>query len=366
MDTSVFIDEFVAASFAPGRWPAVLDDIACAADAEGATLIFGRSTPHSVAVSQSITAVVRDYFETRTVDDPREDRVVAGPGDGFLTDFDFFTQEEIDRDPFYQDFLRPNGFAWHGVALLSWRHVPTLLSLKRTIRQGPYEERELRSLDRVVPYLRGAATAAAAAHAGLLQHRLDAYASDGLHVIALDRRGRPIENGAAVPLVDGIEVRDGRLRASHAGDQAALEAAIALALAPERPSRKPPPRRVPLRRRSGRWPLMVEIVPLLDRPHLSALEPAALLLVDDLDQDWSPELRALRDLFQLTRREAELAAGIACGDSLAATAEQMRISRAHARQRLKAVFRKTGTHRQAELVSLLARLGERRGTSAGA
>lgn len=31
---------------------------------------------------------------------------------GFVTDFDLFTEQEIQTDPFYAEFLRPNGGGW--------------------------------------------------------------------------------------------------------------------------------------------------------------------------------------------------------------------------------------------------------------
>jgi DNA-binding CsgD family transcriptional regulator len=54
--------------------------------------------------------------------------------------------------------------------------------------------------------------------------------------------------------------------------------------------------------------------------------------------------------------EAKLAALIASGISLEAAAERLGVARDTARNQLKAVFTKTDTHRQAELVALLARV----------
>jgi DNA-binding CsgD family transcriptional regulator len=47
---------------------------------------------------------------------------------------------------------------------------------------------------------------------------------------------------------------------------------------------------------------------------------------------------------------------LSSGDTLEAAAAKCQISYQTARNQLKAVFAKTGTHRQSELVSLLARL----------
>jgi DNA-binding CsgD family transcriptional regulator len=57
--------------------------------------------------------------------------------------------------------------------------------------------------------------------------------------------------------------------------------------------------------------------------------------------------------FRLTPAEAQIALGIAGGETLAAVAKGRGLSVSTARTQLKSVFAKTGTHRQAELVILL-------------
>jgi DNA-binding CsgD family transcriptional regulator len=62
---------------------------------------------------------------------------------------------------------------------------------------------------------------------------------------------------------------------------------------------------------------------------------------------------SLSSRFLLTPAEAQIALGIADGETLAAIAEARGVSVSTARTQLKSVFAKTGTHRQAELVALL-------------
>lgn len=64
----------------------------------------------------------------------------------------------------------------------------------------------------------------------------------------------------------------------------------------------------------------------------------------------------LRHALGLTPAEALLAGAMAEGRSLESCADQLGIAIGTARQRLKAIFAKTGTHRQGELVALLSRL----------
>lgn len=71
-----------------------------------------------------------------------------------------------------------------------------------------------------------------------------------------------------------------------------------------------------------------------------------------------PEQQNLKvtDLFQFSRAEARLAAKLQEGLSLSEYAERQGIALSTARTQLRALFTKTGTHRQGELVSLLLRL----------
>jgi DNA-binding CsgD family transcriptional regulator len=68
----------------------------------------------------------------------------------------------------------------------------------------------------------------------------------------------------------------------------------------------------------------------------------------------SPE--ALRTAFGLTEAEAAVAQRIARGEGLPVVAAALGVSPSTARTHLKHTFDKTGTHRQAELAALLARL----------
>jgi len=78
---------------------------------------------------------------------------------------------------------------------------------------------------------------------------------------------------------------------------------------------------------------------------------------NDLDQE-QIAYRFLSSHFKLTPAEDRIAYGIACGETLATIAEMSGIAITTAKTHLQAVFVKTGTHRQAELAVLLARLSE--------
>jgi DNA-binding CsgD family transcriptional regulator len=82
---------------------------------------------------------------------------------------------------------------------------------------------------------------------------------------------------------------------------------------------------------------------------------AMVLLIDPDAQVTPPEL-ILRHGFALTPAEIRLALAMIRGETLADYADGHGISIGTVRVQLKSVMGKTGTHRQADLVALLARL----------
>ena len=95
----------------------------------------------------------------------------------------------------------------------------------------------------------------------------------------------------------------------------------------------------------------------LDGPAGSFILGARLLLtVKDPESASLPSPGLLRSVFRMTGSEAKLAIHLAAGLSLHQAAEVSGITSETARSQLKAVFSKTETNRQAELVALLGRL----------
>lgn len=150
------------------------------------------------------------------------------------------------------------------------------------------------------------------------------------------------------------------------GLQCALKAALRSIV-----QKADPPQAVSLSRSAeadDSMPLLARIMPWrggLDRsaeaagpvPPIAA-EPEVLVLISDPAAGIHVRSRRLRELFGLTTAEARLAQAMARGTSLQGFAAAMGISEGTARVQLKSVFAKTSTHRQAELVALLARVAD--------
>ncbi|HET9847180.1 MAG TPA: helix-turn-helix transcriptional regulator [Candidatus Dormibacteraeota bacterium] len=80
---------------------------------------------------------------------------------------------------------------------------------------------------------------------------------------------------------------------------------------------------------------------------------AAVVVVKPDRPKPGPAADLIKAALGLTEREAEIAALLAGGLSLVATAERLHLGVGTTRNHMKSIFRKTGTRRQGELVALL-------------
>jgi len=112
---------------------------------------------------------------------------------------------------------------------------------------------------------------------------------------------------------------------------------------------------IAISRGGGRLPLALQVVPF--RPAtigFGAPVPAALVFLRDPEMP-SQATEILQDLFGLTPAQAAVAAKLADGRTQAEVAAILRISVHTVRDHLKAIFAKTGTSHQSQLVALLLR-----------
>ena len=109
--------------------------------------------------------------------------------------------------------------------------------------------------------------------------------------------------------------------------------------------------------RMDKFPVIVRVW-LFDGPaHQPGQDVRAILTLNALGPKPGPPAAILAKTFRLTPSEAKLACIIARGAPPDIAARELKISRETARNQLKSVFAKTGTHRQSELVALLMQVG---------
>ncbi len=178
------VDDVMAAAILGDGWEHALARFAYAAGAHGAVLMRNRTNRLLAAVTtHEIAESVKAFAAGKAPPSSRYSRVKHGQTAGFRVDHDDYTDTELGRDPFYQEFLRPAGYFWHAnLALTDGRDEVVELSLKRLHKSGPDQRADAAILDVVVPDLLVAAR--------LAKYTLDAEARGMTRL--LERRGTPV------------------------------------------------------------------------------------------------------------------------------------------------------------------------------
>jgi DNA-binding CsgD family transcriptional regulator len=101
-------------------------------------------------------------------------------------------------------------------------------------------------------------------------------------------------------------------------------------------------------------PLFIRVVPMAGAAHDVFNLARAVVIVTDPERGGSQTFHILIETFGLSAAEVRLARRIGRGETVRDIASAERMSVETIRTRLKSVFGKTGTHRQAELALLVA------------
>lgn len=176
--------------------------------------------------------------------------------------------------------------------------------------------------------------------------------------LLLDRTARVLfANQAAHDILaaaDGLALSGGVIRAVRLSDAANLHAALSHATASGSGRAPAEARRVPLIafHRNFGAPLVAAILPGGDGT-AEGDHTAAVMYVVDPVLDVTTTIAPLCRLHGLSQVETSLVCRLASGDTITAAAEAIHVKEQTARSYLKAVFIKTGTRRQTELIALL-------------
>ncbi len=341
------------AGFSAGGMAAALHQIAHSVGAEGATLTYShRSIQLGAVTSEALLEHVAPYLSPNRPPDPRPARVNPTLAEGFRLDQDDFSAEELATDPYYQEFLRDRGFGWHACALLAGAPDADAvnLSLRRTLRQGMFDQAELSDLSAHLPLIRAMANIAQAA-GGFSGDGAQPDADQRRCLFGLDAKGAAFLVHRGPLAADVLRVKGGALVATDPAQQPRVKAAIERACAEARQTS------VILTDQTGEWQMLSVVPASIAAP--SGLTPflSWVMLAPCARPDGVNIARAQRmaDLFGLSVAEARVAALIGEAKSVEATARTLATSPGTVRNHLKVIFAKIGVSRQAELVAIFSR-----------
>jgi DNA-binding CsgD family transcriptional regulator len=363
------IDACYDAVLMPDTWPLALNDLAHSINA--AAMIFYPANPDagsespldperpllempaSAEYNGLLDEYVRDQWYLNHYRAERGRRLMQA-GQSVILEHDLATDDERKTLRHYNELYQRWGFP--GFAMTAFRVAdrPWAVPVLRGASQGHFQRDETPLLRRLIPHLARMIRLSdkfALRHASM---QLDMLERLGSAAVLVDWRGMVVRINALAEALLGADLRihRGMLHASDAHSNQALRQLVDWVRAAQPPSHQTPPGPIFIRRRE-RAPLAIEA--LLVSPLAADLfrHTRALLIVTDVARKRPPPEEVLRNAFGLTRAEARLAARLAAGERLEDAMTALSITKNTARTQLKAVFIKTDTHRQAELVALL-------------
>ena len=357
------------AALEPAHWPGALQTIAVCLGGVGAILLWRRDdgTFGSIA-SPAVIGAQKDFEqEGWMVPDLRASRAAER---GYFFSGEPFTNrhvcsdEELGTNPSYRQFQARHGLGWFGaVAVSSELDVGVALSVHRAKTRLPFSDAELGVLARLGRHIeKSLRLSIRLFDADMLKVGLaETLARVDIGVFALDASGRVVfVNPAGKSLLGaGLVLTNDRLLIGAAPGgklKTAIEQMIRATPEDIAADRKP----ILIYRQKSQRPLAIYVLPIELSSHPAAqflIHTRAIVLAIDPDASGTADPALVRDVLGLTLGEARLAALVASGLAPREASEQLGISEETARTVLEQVFAKTGVSRQAELVSLLSRMG---------
>ena len=257
--------------------------------------------------------------------------------------------------PYYQEFLRPHGLLWWaGVNVRAGDNV-LCLALQRSIAAGPFVGQEIALLAASAPKLSSAIAVAAALGNEKVQASLASFEACATPVMLFDWNGRisALNRSAEALLGRDLWLHERRLVSWKRDVTIALGRALhVLSWDKDGPASETP---IVIPRIKGR-PIIAypSRLPGVTNDFFTSVR--MILILHDTASRPPTMPQVLAATFGLSPAEGRLASRIGRGEDLKDIAEAEGIVIETARARLKAVFAKTGTHRQAELAILVAGL----------
>jgi len=347
------------AAIDPTIWPELLNEISAAVGAAGAALLQSDVRTFDIPRSAGADEVISYYFESGWYEnDIRAQRGVPLllRGEKVIIDQDIVTPEEMANLGFYAENLAPFGFQWFAAVAFWSGSALWGLSIQRTAREGSFDNEDKRVLSQLSQRLTEAATLSKAVGRAVITGVTNALYLVKRPALALDRFGFVLDTNRALDQIldDEIRIKDRRLHVSDQRARSFLDSFI------DQSRMTPDTAALPVRpivvRRTDKRPVVIHVLPIDGAARSPFLGARALLVFSDLSKTSSPRATLLSETFGLSPAEARLASLIACGISPERAAEQLGIARETIRNQLKAIFAKTDTHRQGELIALLLRL----------
>jgi DNA-binding CsgD family transcriptional regulator len=313
----------------------------------------------SASLAELIAAGFRDEWHLRNY---RRRAIPIIKRRGYATDLDIADAATMRRDPFYAELLAPRkigNFVGLNVAVgdQTW-----IASVQRASDAPPPDEALIARAKQALPALAAAARSSLMLGRKRFENWKDVIDEESRGVFLVDHLGRLIDRNAAAEifLKTAMRFRNRTLHLSDPRQDVAFQHMLAAACSARASEQEHLPPPVLWTDEEGAL-FVADCMRL--KPNLRAFHrlEAAMIIVRAVGKAASTPGDLLKRHANLTDAEIRLALALFDGQSLSDHAAGVGTTVGTVRQQLKAVFRKTQTRRQAELVTWMRRLLSRDG-----
>jgi len=352
--TADLIDRIYEASFVPDLWPDVLSDVAAMTDSRGGLLLSTREKSLSWTASDSVYGAFDEYLKGGWFKRcGRRVCLLEKAHSAFLTELDYWTEEELEQNDIYRDFFYPRDLGWSagtGLIMPTGDHI--VISVERNHERGPIEDAHIETLNALRPHIARASMIAARMGLQTATTAKDAFAKLSIPTILLDLDGAGIECSDEMEKLSGSLMwgANDRLVLKDADANDMLQTALASL------DKRSAVQSFAVKNEEGRPTHVAHLVPISGSAHDVFAKGYAVLVLNPLDQKTRPSVDLLRSLFDLTAAEASVARELGAGLSVEAIAEQGGVSINTVRTQVRRIMEKTGGKRLPEVVSLISNL----------
>lgn len=353
------------AVLAPMLWPDALQLLADSVGASSSTF-YNQARGDGLVPMSSGHREFADYWLRNEPDFPdpfpakataaRNSPLLCESRRTYLIQHEIMAEDEWRSIPYFHETARPARRDWWAGISLAVADESWCFSFYRDAKRGPFTHMEGRRFADLAPHLsRMVAQAEKFADARLVS-ALSALDRLNCAAIVIDRNGAACDlNQRAGQLFgDDFKLVAGRPIAHDGASNRRLQRLIAAIVSTERGD-TPFYDQVVIDRACAPW-LLIEAMPVTAFGSDAFAAGRAVLTLTELTMPPVADATLLALVFGLTAAEARLAARIASGSGIDDAAQALGVHRETARTQLKAVFLKTNTCRQSELVALVGRL----------
>jgi len=360
------VDSVYAAAEDPQAWPAALGRMAATLNVTAVNLIVNIDGPrhNGIAVNHGMDpGLVERYNEYYVNVDPMLAATYRFPVGVLLASEELFPGRAWTDTELYADLAAPYGIHHvFGTSFVRSGSVYAALSMMCPVERGVLSGDDLGLFQALLPHLQRVVAihrrlSDAERRSDLLADLTDELA---VGVILLDERGRVVHANAAAERMaragDGISLGSEGVKAALGAETTALRRLVAEAVQTGNGQGFGAAGAMRLSRPSWKRPYEALVTPLSSRQQETRPWPpvAALFITDPEAEPATPE-QLLAGLYGLTRAEARLASALLRGETLDEISELFGVTMNTVRTQLRAVFAKTDTRRQSELLRLLLR-----------